>query len=111
MRVRALDGFEGQLASALLQLDVAPLKAPRPWPLSWKAWGIGAAVFGAAGLASGIVARVDTGRAQGAMFGDTAYAYASRAQVAVVAADTGFAIAGALLLGALLLLLTEPPRE
>jgi len=104
----ARDRFHGRLATAALSIDVAPLHPPRPAWLSWKGWGVAAGAVAAGALVAGLVSRQSFLSAQRDVFADAASTDLQRAQATAWAADTGFVVAGALTLGAAVLLATEP---
>lgn len=108
IRVAAVDRFGGSLAQKALTLEVSPVRAPRPFLLTWKPWLGAAAVVGAAGAASGWHGQALGNSARGAPFADDAYGLAERGRTWTTGANVAFGVAGALAVGTLILFITDP---
>ena len=107
IQLQALDRFGGPLASSAWEWVVEPRLKPRSAALSWKLWGIISGVVLAGAIGSGVGSRLTFAAATSQRFASDAATSLELSRGAAIGADVGFAVGGAVGLGALILLLTS----
>jgi hypothetical protein len=108
VEVRALDAFGGALALTRLDIPLSEPPSVRPTALSWKLWaGVGTGLL-ALGTGFGVYSRVAQNNAVNASFADDTVRNVGLAKTSAGIANVSLIAGGAVAVGALVLLLTEP---